>query len=350
MEAFPVHDDPPSADVELESSRNAVSRGSIQRWLPLISISVASVGFAFQAFLAKRLMDLDVGSFEIIFFRGLFQLMGCIVVLSITKERSEWFGSSQRNVKFLIARAMTGSTAISLVWLSVGALPLGESQVVQQINPVFIGIYAWIFLQERWHISEAVGAVLVIFGVAVVARPPFLFDSTAELGDGKTGRRMFGLTCGILGTSVGAVTSILIRFLGTSQVAWVTVMLYQAIGQVIVGFSGACFTRDNGWVLLGGEKAWLTLGCGCFGFFGQALLTWGMQKEKAATAALVSKSVTPISAFALQAVFYPDQPITSSTIIGACIILGALALTTVSKNLRELRNEPPEGFLKLAAK
>jgi len=303
------------------------------RWLPLTMIGLSAISFSLQALCAKKLTLAGVPTFQVIIVRGIFQILGCCATLTaIRRPVRTWLGESRLEVKLLCWRGLIGFGGISFGFLAISRLPLCESQVIGQIVPVFAATYAWFLLGERWYLSEFVSAVAAIVGVAFIVRPG---DSGIAAGGSDAMTHLAGVLCGLCSAACAGAAYVFVRLLGTAvKVHWSLALLYQALGQSILG-AVALFAAGQQLVAFSHRTLVTALSCGVLGFSGQAAMTWGMQREKSALAAVVRQALTPFCAFLLQVLFLPSEEISASTILGFLVILSGLTVAVIGKIRRE---------------
>jgi len=211
--------------------------------------------------------------------------------------------------------------------------------VLKQVTPVFAATYAGIFLKEPWYCTEFLSALCALVGVIFIARPaPFFVTDVVD-----TSNRPLGITFALLSAACAAAAYVIIRVLGTKvKVDWPVVMLYQTLALVIVSPLGMLVAPQQ-LVWLTPKQMSLALLFGLLSFGSQAAMTYGMQREKSATATVVGKALDPICCFLLQIIFQPGDPLFWSTFVGCAIILGGLVLTVVGKVMRSDATEVKSG-------
>lgn len=79
--------------------------------------------------------------------------------------------------------------------------------VLSQTRPPVVAIMARLLLAEPLGLKGALGCLVSLTGVAVVAHPPFLFGGHQQWGK----RRLLGTVCGVLSTFLGSGTSYAVR-------------------------------------------------------------------------------------------------------------------------------------------
>ncbi len=54
-------------------------------------------------------------------------------------------------------------------------MPLGDVRTIHATQLVFVSILAWLVLKERFGFAEAQTTMVVLLGVAMITKPPFIF-------------------------------------------------------------------------------------------------------------------------------------------------------------------------------
>ncbi len=187
---------------------------------------------------------------------------------------------------------------------------------ISHININSIGAY--FILSEPWRWPELVATIISLTGVIFVARPPFIFGCSGGVGGGVgdgdgdgDGRLCSADAVGVLFGMIASITAglayVCVRLLGTSaKMPWYNVVFAQALGQVI-------FTIPNLYLLEGSLKLSLTIveiilivGGGLIGAWSQVAMTFGMQREKSASATAMRMSDV-VFGFMWQVLFTEDS-------------------------------------------
>lgn len=109
----------------------------------------------------------SVQPFECAFFRtgiGFFILL----IMTICGARERTFG---HNVKLLAARGIFGAiAALTYIW-SISKLELGLANGLNQTSPIFVCIFAAVFLRERFHWWIYAIVLCAFAGIALIVNP-----------------------------------------------------------------------------------------------------------------------------------------------------------------------------------
>jgi drug/metabolite transporter (DMT)-like permease len=212
----------------------------------------------------------------------------------------------------LVIRGLIGFSALLCFFVAVTRLPLADLTVIHFTNPVFTALLAAIVLGESMRSREVVGLVLSVAGVALVARPSFLFGRWA--GDLDLVAVLIAFSASIL--SAGAYTTI--RKLRETE-HYLVIVFYFALVSTIVAIPLAIgilvWPTPREWLLL--------LGIGIVTQTTQVFLTKGLERERAGRAMSVSY-VQVVFAATWGAIFFADIPGPLSVAGAVLIFLGLL--------------------------
>lgn len=223
------HQSAAAATVEASPSKKP---RNLKRWVPILLLALSALGFSIQALMVRSLTVQGIGTFQLLIFRGTCQALGCCVCLSAkgiglsSWLGSSWLGSTRLEHTALLVRAVVGYGGICFGFLCVSAMPLADSQILGQTAPIFSAAFARIFLKEEWHLSEFFSAIAAILGVGFISKPEMLLDASAV--------SHLGVFYGLLSAFFAGGTYVIIRFLGAAKVDWASVLLAQALGQVVL--------------------------------------------------------------------------------------------------------------------
>jgi len=170
---------------------------------------IASICFTTVSFIVKSLSHLS--SSEILYYRTV-QLYLMTVILMESGKMDYYFKDFKIN-RLLISRGIVGVIAMSLNFYGIRMLPLSEASVISQTSPVIVGIFAAIFLKEKYEKSQFFGALFCFVGVIFVAKPAFLFQLDEEKQE-ENHQKFFGVIALLTGTIFVATTQVLVKTVG----------------------------------------------------------------------------------------------------------------------------------------
>jgi len=187
--------------------------------------------------------------------------------VGLRKVNADWKGS---NRKLLLLRGLFGTTALYFFFLTVQNIPLASAMTIQYLSPIFTTIIAVFLLKESVKVFQWFCYILAFLGVLFIER----FDPRISL---------FFLVLGAFSAFCSGVAYNLVRTLRGREHPLTVVFHFQLIG-LIAGFLFTIFNwqTPRGW-------DWLhLLLIGIFSQLGQIFLTDALQKEKAASVAIVN--------------------------------------------------------------
>jgi len=227
------------------------------------SMLLSTLFFALANVFVKQVSHLP--TMEIVFFRCALGVVFCYVGLRRAKASLQ--GS---NRKLLLLRGLFGTTALYFFFLTVKNIPLASAMTIQYLSPIFTTIIAIFLLKESVKWFQWFCYALAFAGVIFIEQ----FDTRITL--------MF-LILGVVSAFCSGVAYNLVRTLRGREHPLTVVFHFQFVGLLV----GATFTlfdwqmpQDWDWLYL--------LFIGVFSQLGQIFLTNALQKEKAASVAIVN--------------------------------------------------------------
>ncbi len=128
---------------------------------------------------------------------------------------SPLFGKRQ-NAALLVLRGVFGTAAVAGNYVAVTNLPLGDAISLNMLKPCVVAFSAWLLLGEHLGAAGAAGLLVSIAGVALVARPPFLFGG----GGAEWSRaRAVGTAASLAASVCAAGVAYCIRRIGKTEAA-----------------------------------------------------------------------------------------------------------------------------------
>jgi len=138
---------------------------------------LASLSFAFMGGFAK-VVSQTLPPVEVTFFRNIFGVV--LVGLSILKVPLKQTGGK---FLLLVFRGSMGFLALLAYFYIMAHIPLGEAVTYNKTSPIFVAIFAYIFLNEKLHSSALFAIILGFLGIVLVAQPDGMnFDKYDMLG------------------------------------------------------------------------------------------------------------------------------------------------------------------------
>ena len=222
------------------------------------------------------------------------------------------YGASPRgnDRKRLLLRSAFGFIALICFYYAVIHLPLADVTVIQYTNPVFTALLAAWLLSEGVGSKEVTVTVVSLAGVVLVARPTFLFGTSAAALD------PVAVGIALLGAVMSAAAYVTVRRLGRTEDPMVIVFWFAAFS-VVASLPALALNpvMPTGW-------QWLVLaGVGVFTHMGQISITYGLKLERAGRATSVGYLQIVFAAL-WGLLFFAEVPGPLS-VLGALLIVGS---------------------------
>ncbi|MDQ3089218.1 MAG: DMT family transporter [Acidobacteriota bacterium] len=271
---------------------------------------VSTLAFSLANVFVKQVAHLP--TMEIVFFRCAFGVAFCYIGLK--RANADWRGS---NRTMLFLRGLFGTTALYLFFLTVQNIPLAQASTIQYLSPIFTTIIAIFLLKESVKHLQWLFYGLAFLGVLFIER----FDARVSL---------IFLVLGIISAFCSGVAYNLVRSLREKEHPLTVVMHFQIVGVVV----GGVFTLFEWQTPIGWDWFYLFL-IGVSSQLGQWFLTNSLQKEKAASVAIVNYSGLIYALLIGWFVFGEVQTVES--LIGMLLVVVGVILSIIySKRQRDV--------------
>lgn len=230
----------------------------------------------------------------------------------------------------LLLRCFVGTTGLMLSFYAFRHMPLADASVIIFSTPVFVTLFARLFLKEPCGIFNVITVLLTLFGVVLITRPAVIFGNTVpslvdeQILDNNAG--LWGPVAAISSTLFGANAYVLLRALKG---------LHFSVIMTNFGSFALVYTILVSWIM--GALCWphcgsdrlLIVALAVFSFLGQILLTLSLQLEQAGPVA-IARSADIVFAFLFQVLFFKEVP-NAYSVIGAVLVVSSVILTGFNK-------------------
>ncbi|RYH31247.1 DMT family transporter [archaeon] len=318
------------------SSKNTCYDAWLVR-LPLFYVFMSGLGFSIQSLVVKILNEREGfdGSFQIVFARGIVQLVSSAYIIYFDEDRRagkgpQLFGNTWFVRSIIAARAVVGYFGIAPAFLAVEYISIGDSTVLVMMSPVIAAIAGYFILGEPWRLPELLATILAITGGILVAKPPFIFGHHDSTIDVSASDYFFGVMYSLMAALGAGFAYVFVRMLGTTaKMPWANVTFSQAIAQIVMSIPNLYLFHEK--VQFGVSwrvYAYITGGA-MVGCLSQIAMTVGMQREKSAAASAMRTSDV-VFGFIWQAVFTSDR-VSMLSILGAILVTAGILLIVMAK-------------------
>lgn len=213
-------------------------------------------------------------------------------------------------------------------------MPLGDASVIIFSTPVFVAIFARLFLKEQCGMINIITILLTLIGVVLITRPSILFTQSIDeefTNDflsplPSTSNRIWGSVAAIASTLFGANVYILLRAL--KDIHFAVIMSNFGAFALFYTFIICWFIGAICWPACGSDRLLIVV-LALFSFLGQILLTISLQIEQAGPVA-IARCADIVFAFIWQWLFFGDKP-TGYSLFGALLVVSSVIITALKK-------------------
>jgi len=293
----------------------------------IVMMLLASLCFAIMGGFVKMLVG-SIPPIEAAFFRNLFGVV--IIGITILRVPIVEIGGKPW---LLFFRGFMGFVSLVAFFYVVAYLPFGQAAMYNKISPIFVAIFAYLFLQEKLSRWAIVAVALGFAGVVLVAKPDSsgfgLYDIIGLLS---------GVGAALAYTSIRELRhyydtrSIVLSFMIVGTVGPLIMMI---IGSLTNGAKNSIFTAP--FVMPSGiEWAWI-IGIGISATISQMLMTKAYEYTKAGIIGTISYS--NIIFATIIGVMLGDALPDVMTIFGIILVIISGILVTIKPKPNENDNE-----------
>ncbi|WP_256444091.1 DMT family transporter [Sulfurovum mangrovi] len=186
----------------------------------ILYMIIASLSFAVMGGFAKVVSEI-LPPVEVTFFRNVFGVI--LVGYAIYKSPLKQIGGKPL---LLLFRGVMGFSALLAYFYIIAYIPLGEAVTYNKTSPIFVAIFAFLFLKEKLPGSAVFAVLLGFTGILLIAQPEGgVFDKYDILGI------FSGLGAALAYTSIRELRqyydtrAIVMSFMGVGTVAPLLLML-----------------------------------------------------------------------------------------------------------------------------
>jgi drug/metabolite transporter (DMT)-like permease len=236
-----------------------------------------------------------------------------VVTLVYSYLMIRWSGIANplgNNRKLLLLRGTFGFIALTCFFFALTNLPLADATVIHYTNTIFVAIIAAFVLGESLTPAEMLGAVVSLSGVALIAKPSFLFGETAS------SLNPLYVAAALGGAFFSASAYVIVRKLKESEHALVIVFYFPLVSTV--GAAPTAALTNPQWPTMW-EWALLVIGVGGCAQIAQVCVTKGLHAVKAGRAMTIT--YLQIVFAALWGILFFDEGLDTWSIIGALMVV-----------------------------
>jgi len=286
--------------------------------LKLFSVSV----FIVMSALVKEAAALGAPAGQTVFFRSFFCLPVVVVWLMMRGELTSGLRTSRPGSH--LRRGMFGLGGMVANFAGLAMLPLPEVTAIFYSIPLFVTIFAAIFLGERIRLFRVSTIAVGMLGVLVVMWPR-LTESIAT----HDPRHALGVLVVLAGAICSAVAAMTMRQMADKEHVGAVVFYFTLLTTVL-----SLVSLPFGWAPPGGGLYWMLIATGVVGGIGQILLT---ASYRYADAAVISsfEFLSVVLSIIIGYFFFDEVPTTPMLAGAALVVAAGIALAWRERKVRQ---------------
>ena len=265
------------------------------------NLVLASFFFSLMTVCVKNI-DNRIPIYELVFFRSLMSL--CITLFIIKLKKISPWGN---NKPLLIMRGLLGTSALICIFYAIRNMPLSISTVIQYTYPIFISIFAGIFIDEKINRNLVFALIIGWLGILVILNPTQLSNINTEIEN-------IWVSIAFIGSICTALAYVTVKKLAFTENIYVIIEYFPLVS--LVTLLPIVLIK---WVTPNlNELIWI-IGIGLFTQLGQTFLTKGLKKLPASEASTIN--YLQVLFGSLWGILFFSEKLNFNFILGALLVL-----------------------------
>ena len=285
---------------EFEKKINSLNR---------FNLVFASFFFSLMTLCVKNI-DNRIPIYELVFFRSILSLMITLFIINL-KNINPW----GKNRPLLILRGVLGTLALVCIFYSIRNMPLSISTVIQYTYPIFISMFAGIFIKEKITRNLVLALIIGWIGILVILNPTQLTNINVEIEN-------VSILISFLGAICTALAYVTVKKLSFSEDVYVIIQYFPLVSLITL----LPIVLIN-WVTPNWNQLFWIIGIGLFTQLGQTFLTIGLKNMPASEASSIN--YLQVLFGSTWGVVFFNEIININFLLGALLVLlGTIISTT----------------------
>ena len=285
---------------ELEKKFNSLNK---------FNLVFASFFFSLMTLCVKNI-DKRIPIYELVLFRSLLSLIITLLIINI-KNIDPW----GKNKPLLILRGFLGTLALVCIFYAIRNMPLSISTVIQYTYPIFISIFAGIFINENITRNLFFSLIIGWIGIIVILNPNQLSNINVEIAN-------ISILVAFLGSIFTALAYVTVKKLSLTEDVYVIIGYFP-----LVSFVTLLPIVLINWVTPNWNEIVWIIGIGLFTQLGQTFLTIGLKNLLASEASTIN--YLQVLFGSIWGILFFSELININFLLGASLVLlGTIISTT----------------------
>ena len=276
--------------------------------LKKFNLILASFFFSLMTLCVKKI-DNAVPIYELVFFRSLISLLITRSILN-HKNINPW----GNNKPLLILRGLLGTLALVCIFYAIRNLPLSISTVIQYTYPIFISIFAGMFINEKITRNIVIALIIGWTGILIILNSTQLSTINVEIEN-------IWVFIAFLGSIFTALAYVTVKKLAFTEDVYVIIQYFPLVSLIIL----MPITLIN-WVTPNWYDLIWIIGIGLFTQLGQTFLTLGLKRLPASEASTIN--YLQVFFGSIWGIIFFNETININFLIGALLVLLGTIIST----------------------
>ena len=277
--------------------------------LKKFNLIFASFFFSLMTLCVKKI-DNGMPIYELVFFRSLISLLITRSILN-HKNINPW----GKNKPLLILRGLLGTLALVCIFYAIRNLPLSISTVIQYTYPIFISVFAGMFINEKITRNIVIALIIGWTGIIIILNSTQLSNINVEIEN-------IWVFIAFLGSIFTALAYVTVKKLAFTEDVYVIIQYFPLVSLIIL----MPITFIN-WVTPNWNDLIWIIGIGLFTQLGQTFLTLGLKRLPASEASTIN--YLQVFFGSIWGIIFFNETINIIFLIGALLVLlGTIISTT----------------------
>ena len=277
--------------------------------LKKFNLIFASFFFSLMTLCVKKI-DNAVPIYELVFFRSLISLLITRSILN-HKNINPW----GNNKPLLILRGLLGTLALVCIFYAIRNLPLSISTVIQYTYPIFISIFAGMFINEKITRNIVIALIIGWTGILIILNSTQLSNINVEIEN-------IWVFIAFLGSIFTALAYVTVKKLAFTEDVYVIIQYFPLVSLIILMPITFIYWVTPNW----NDLIWI-IGIGLFTQLGQTFLTLGLKRLPASEASTIN--YLQVFFGSIWGIIFFNETININFLIGALLVLlGTIISTT----------------------
>lgn len=294
--------------------------------------ALSSIFFVLTAAIVKHCDDVDPGQLACFRFLGILLFTIPMVITAGVNP----FGPKDKRW-LLILRGFAGATSLYMRYSALRFLPIANATVIVLSMPVFVSIFARIFLKEACGFFHVVTIGVTLIGIAFTSKLDVILGLNKGV-DTDSSKELYGLLYSMGATLVGSSVYIFVRKVKECHNS---VIMFNF--SLVAILETSILTSISGGFKIPSDTSmapWFLMILAVLSFYAQLLLTKALQLEEASLVSVTRASSEVVCAFLFQIFIFGHLPDVYA-VIGSILVTSSVILTAARKWVSTLPKDHP---------